>query len=40
MTFNVNKCKVMYVARNNFRFKYYMNGLEIDSKKEEKDLTE
>ena len=38
MAFNMNKCKVMYVGRNNINCKYYMNDLNIDSINEEKEM--
>jgi hypothetical protein len=38
MLFNVSKCKVMHVGRSNDKKDYVMNGVTIDSTKEEKDL--
>jgi Reverse transcriptase (RNA-dependent DNA polymerase)/Endonuclease-reverse transcriptase len=38
MLFNVSKCKVMHVGRNNEKKDYVMNGVTLDSTKEEKDL--
>ena len=38
MEFNADKCKVMHVGRNNPRYKYYMNGVELGTTEEERDL--
>ena len=38
MAFNAKKCKVLHVGRTNPRYKYLMNGVELESVKEEKDL--
>ena len=38
MAFNVKKCKILHVGRTNPKFKYYLNGEELEAVKEEKDL--
>jgi len=38
MKFNVQKCKVMHIGKNNMEYKYTMNGMELKSTKTEKDL--
>ena len=38
MSFNVKKCKIIHVGHNNPRYDYVMNGNQIDSANEEKDL--
>ena len=38
MAFNVKKCKILHVGRTNPKFKYYLNGEEVEEVKEEKDL--
>ena len=38
MAFNANKCKVMHFGRKNIRYAYNMNGCNIESVGEEKDL--
>ena len=40
MSFNINKCKVMHLGGNakTPRFKYFINGIELEVVKEEKDL--
>ena len=38
MLFNVTKCKVLHVGRNNPEFTYTMNGVNLQSIDEEKDL--
>ena len=38
MYFNVNKCKVVHLGRNNPRFKYFMAGVEIKAVDSERDL--
>ena len=38
MLFNVSKCKVLHVGRNNPEFAYKMNGVNLQSINEEKDL--
>jgi ribonucleases P/MRP protein subunit RPP40 len=38
MLFNVSKCKVMHIGRNNPKSDYVMGGNKLDSTKEEKDL--
>ena len=38
MEFNVQKCKVMHIGRNNQRHKYSMGGMELGTTEEEKDL--
>ena len=38
MAFNVKKCKILHVGRSNPRYKYYLNGEEVEEVKEEKDL--
>ena len=38
MSFNAKKCKVMHFGRQNIRYKYEMNGCEIEEVTEEKDL--
>jgi ribonuclease P/MRP protein subunit RPP40 len=38
MEFNTEKCKIMHIGRNNPRFKYFMNGVELSVTEEERDL--
>jgi hypothetical protein len=38
MEFNVQKCKIMHVGRNNPGYKYSMNGVELKEIDEETDL--
>ena len=38
MAFNVKKCKVLHVGRTNPKYKYTLNGEELEAVKEEKDL--
>ena len=38
MAFNVKKCKVLHVGRTNPKFRYTLNGEELEAVKEEKDL--
>ena len=38
MLFNVDKCKVLHVGKNNKKQKYYMNGRELATIQDEKDL--
>jgi Reverse transcriptase (RNA-dependent DNA polymerase)/Endonuclease-reverse transcriptase len=38
MQFNVAKCKIMHVGRSNPGYKYYMNGIELQSVEEETDV--
>ena len=38
MEFNEQKCKIMHIGRNNPRFKYFMNGVELSVTEEERDL--
>ena len=38
MNFNVKKCKVMHIGKNNMKHKYTMSGMELQSTKAEKDL--
>ena len=38
MEYNIKKCKVLHVGKNNPRNRYYMNGAELEQTKEEKDL--
>ena len=38
MEFNAKKCKILHVGKKNPRYKYFMNGLELEQAKEEKDL--
>ena len=38
MVFNASKCKVMHLGRNNPKYQYTMNGVEISEAHEEKDL--
>ena len=38
MAFNGTKCKVLHVGRTNPKYKYFLNGQEIEAVKEEKDL--
>jgi len=38
MNFNVKKCKVMHIGKNNTEYKYTMSGMELESTKAEKDL--
>ena len=38
MAFNGAKCKVLHVGRTNPKYRYYLNGQEIEAVKEEKDL--
>lgn len=38
MAFNGTKCKVLHVGRTNPKYRYYLNGQEIEAVKDEKDL--
>jgi hypothetical protein len=38
MSFNVQKCKVMHVGRNNPNHDYFMNGMKLAEVEEEKDV--
>ena len=38
MEFNVKKCKVMHLGRNNPRAQYFMNGVALDTTEEERDI--
>ena len=38
MEFNAKKCKILHVGKKNPKRKYFMNGLELEQAKEEKDL--
>ena len=38
MAFNVKKCKILHVGHNNPRYSYCMNGVQIETANEEKDL--
>jgi hypothetical protein len=38
MTFNIEKCKVMHVGRNNPRYDYYMDGIKLKVVEEETDV--
>jgi ribonuclease P/MRP protein subunit RPP40 len=38
MGFNVDKCKVMHIGRNNRKVEYFMEGRKLEKVKEEKDL--
>ena len=38
MSFNTKKCKVMHVGGKNPKFKYQMNGVELATTEEEKDI--
>ena len=38
MEFNEQKCKIMHIGRNNPRYKYLMNGVELSVTEEERDL--
>ena len=38
MDFNVGKCKVMHIGRNNMKFGYLMNGEWLEKCDYEKDL--
>ena len=38
MEFNIPKCKVLHIGRNNNHFKYYLNNIELKSVTEEKDI--
>ena len=38
MEFNLDKCKIMHIGRNNPRNKYYMNGVELSVTEEERDI--
>ena len=38
MKFNADKCKVMHLGRNNIQGKYSLEGVELESIMEEKDL--
>jgi hypothetical protein len=38
MAFNVKKCKVMHIGRKNHKAAYYMNGVQLDTTSEEKDI--
>ena len=38
MEFNVKKCKVLHVGRNNKKFEYFMNGEKLDSLDSERDI--
>ena len=38
MEYNTKKCKVLHVGKNNPKIKYYMDGIELEETKDEKDL--
>ena len=38
MKFNVDKCKIMHVGRNNPRYEYFMAGVKLREVEEEKDM--
>ena len=38
MEFNVSKCKVMHIGRNNPKHQYYMKGQPLVTTEEEKDV--
>ena len=38
MQFNVDKCKIMHVGRNNPRYEYFMAGVKLREVEEEKDM--
>jgi len=38
MNFNVKKCIVMHIGKNNMEYKYTMSGMELECTKGEKDL--
>lgn len=38
MEFNISKCKIMHVGRNNPRHDYFMNGIKLTTTEEEKDV--
>ena len=38
MKFNVDKCKIMHVGRNNPRYEYFMAGVKLREVEEEKDI--
>ena len=38
MYFNVNKCKVVHLGRNNPKLQYFMNGIELQAVDSERDL--
>ena len=38
MYFNVNKCKVVHLGRNNPKLQYFMNGIEVQAVDSERDL--
>ena len=38
MKFNVNKCAVLHFGFNNLHYQYFMDGNQLESKEEEKDL--
>jgi hypothetical protein len=38
MTFNIEKCKVMHVGKNNPCFEYTMNGVKLSTTEEERDI--
>ena len=38
MSFNVQKCKVMHVGRDNSKLPYFMAGLQLETTEEERDL--
>jgi hypothetical protein len=38
MQFNLEKCKIMHVGRNNPQYEYKMNGMVLSTTEEEKDV--
>jgi len=38
MKFNVSKCKILHVGKNNPRHNFFMNGAQLSESEEEKDL--
>jgi hypothetical protein len=38
MQFNLEKCKVMHIGRNNPEYEYHMNGTKLNTTDEEKDI--
>jgi hypothetical protein len=38
MAFNIEKCKIMHVGRNNPGYDYYMNGIRLNVVEQETDV--
>lgn len=38
MSFNIKKCKILHIGNNNPQQKYYMNGIELETTDQEKDI--